>query len=283
MHALVTTDICDRIALYPPYFAFVDLQHQDARSVRGSFRAEHQTGHEVGPVSAAELIRHLATLGSCAAVIEDATTATYYLGTKGRLKVVRNALPDDADGDFHAVSEVLFQDRKSLVAHSTVMRGQYLAHFHCEYQALPSPVFARTFRHYRTAPVATPGESPYREPIDLDFDMPQEGTLVARSQPLPYSRFAGHFLEYPAWPASLYCETVSRVAARLLDHMLERKVQFTVARMDIDALRLISAAERVSFHVTCTSASKLLSRYVFRAEARHEELVAAVIEFEIYI
>jgi acyl-ACP thioesterase len=65
--------------------------------------------------------------------------------------------------------------------------------------------------------------------------------------------------------------------------MLERKVQFTVARMDIDALRLISAAERVSFHVTCTSASKLLSRYVFRAEARHEELVAAVIEFEVYI
>jgi hypothetical protein len=283
MYPLATSDICDRIALYPPYFAFFDLQHQDARSVRGTFRAEHQTGHEASPVSAAELIRHLATLGSCAAVLEEASTATYYLGTKGRLKVVRNASPDDADGDFHALSEVLFQDRKSLVAQSTVMRGQYLAYFHCEYQALPSPVFARTFRHYHTEPVATQGESPYRDPIGLDFDAPQEGTLVAHSQPLPYSRFAGHFLEYPAWPASLYCETVSRVAARLLDHMLERKVRFTVARMDIDALRLISAAEQVSFHVSCTSASKLLSRYVFRAEVRREDVVAAVIEFEVYI
>jgi hypothetical protein len=283
MYALATSDICDRIALYPPYFAFYDLQHQEARNVSATFRAEHQTGSEAGPVSAGELIRHLATLGSCAAVIDDATAATYYLGTKGRLKIVRNASPGDADGEFQAFSEVLSLDRKSLVAHSTAVRGQYLAYFHCEYQALPSPVFERTFRHYRTARVAAPEQSPYRDPIDLDFEIPQEATLVAHSQPLPYSRFAGHFLEYPAWPASLHCETVSRVAGHLLNHMLERNVQFTVSRMDIDALRLISAAEQVSFHVVCTSASTLLNRYVFRGEARHKEVVAAVVEFEAYI
>ncbi|MDO9345456.1 MAG: hypothetical protein Q7T99_18465 [Pseudomonas sp.] len=237
----------------------------------------------MGSVSAGEIIRHLAILGSCAAVSNDATDSTYYLGRKGRLKVVRHALPDDTEGAFHATSEVISYDRKSLVAHSTVIRGHYIAHFYGEYQVLPSPVFARTFRHYRTEPVTAPAQNPHGDPIGLDFDAPHEKTLVARSQPLANSRFAGHFSEYPAWPASLYCETVSRVAGRLLEHMLERNVHFMVARMDIDPVRLISAAERVSFHVTCISASNLLNRYVFHGQVRHEDMVVALVEMEIYI
>jgi hypothetical protein len=100
---------------------------------------------------------------------------------------------------------------------------------------------------------------------------------------LPDSRFAGHFLEYPAWPASLYCEAVSRVAGRLLHHMRDEDVRFTVARMDIDALRLMPASESVTFHVRCTSASKLLSRYVFSASIQRDDVVAAEIELEVYV
>ncbi|OJA43131.1 hypothetical protein BGV68_34095 [Burkholderia ubonensis] len=69
----------------------------------------------------------------------------------------------------------------------------------------------------------------------------------------------------------------------MLHHMLEDEVQFSVARMDIDALRLISASQNVSFHLTCTSASKLLSRYVFRGEVRNADLLACVIEMEVYV
>ncbi|WP_143134994.1 hypothetical protein [Burkholderia ubonensis] len=283
MQTLNVSEFCNRIALHPPYFAFSDLYHEHSQGVRGRFCAEHQTGYESGPVSAAELVRHLAALGTCAAVIEDSLTPTYYLGTKGRLKVLRNVPGDVGRGEFHAFSEVLSRDRKTLVAHSTVTRGQYLAHFSCEYQSLPAPVFSRTFKNYRTTPSTPPAGSPYREPIELDFEPAQATSLVAHSRPLPDSRFAGHFLEYPAWPASLYCETVSRVAGKLLHHMLEDEVQFSVARMDIDALRLISASQNVSFHLTCTSASKLLSRYVFRGEVRNADLLACVIEMEVYV
>ncbi|WP_027214010.1 hypothetical protein [Burkholderia sp. WSM2232] len=283
MPQLALPEICRRISLHPPYFAFLDLHDHDTRGVHGTFRAEHQTGYELGPVCAGELIRHLATLGSCAAVLDETSTPTYYLGTKGRLKVVRNASPDDPQGEFHARSEVLFQDRKSLVAHSTVARGQYLAHFHCEYQALPAPVFARTFRHYHASPSSISSDSPYREPIELDFGMPNDDVLIAHSRPTPDGRFAGHFLEYPSWPASLYCEAVSRVAGRLLHYMRDEEVRFTVARLDIDALRLMSASESVTFHVRCTSASKLLSRYVFCATIQRDDVVASEIELEVYV
>ena len=130
MQALDIDAVCDRIALQNPYFAFLDLERQSAAGVRGTFAAEHRTGHERGPVAAAELVRHLATLGSCAAVIDGSAAPAYYLGTKGRLKVLRNPQHNGQGGMFMAVSEVLGQDRKSLVAQSMVSGQDFLAHFH---------------------------------------------------------------------------------------------------------------------------------------------------------
>ncbi|MET1026311.1 MAG: hypothetical protein ABWY00_04020 [Dongiaceae bacterium] len=283
MQTLDLSSVCDRIALRAPYFSFLDLEQQSDAAVRGTFSAEHRTGYERGPVAAAELVRHLATLGSCAAVLEGTATPAYYLGTKGRLKLMRNTRRDREDGMFHASAEVLQQDRKSLVAQSILSGPDFLAHFRCEYQVLPEPVFARTFKHYRTGPVPHPDDSPYKEPIELDFEAPQERSLIAHSRPLPSSRFAGHFFEYPAWPASIYAETVSRVVGRLLHHMLDKEVEYSVVRLDIDALRLISAAEGVSFHVNCVSASQILSHYVFSAEIRRGETVAAAIEMEVHV
>lgn len=71
----------------------------------------------MGSVSAGEITHHLTILGSCTSVSNDATDSTYYLGRKGRLKVVRQALPDDTDDAFQTASEVMSQDLKSLVAH----------------------------------------------------------------------------------------------------------------------------------------------------------------------
>ena len=283
MQSLDIKAVCSSIALQNPYFAFLDLERKSDVGVRGTFAAQHRTGHERGPVPAAELVRHLATLGWCAAIVNGASAPAYYLGTKGRLKLLRNPHDRAQGGLFLAVSKVLAQDRKSLVAQSVASGEDFLAHFHCEYQVLPKPVFARTFKHYRTEPVQDPGSSPYKEPIELDFELPQQLSLTAHSRPVPGGRFAGHFTEYPARPASVYAESVSRVAGRLMHHMLDREVEYSVVRMDVDALRLISASESVSFHITCVSASQLLSHYIFSAEIRRGDTVAAMIEMEICV
>ena len=65
--------------------------------------------------------------------------------------------------------------------------------------------------------------------------------------------------------------------------MLDREVEYSVVRMDLEAFRLISAAEGVSFHVTCKSASKLLSHYVFSSEIRRGDTVAAAIDMEVHV
>jgi len=283
MQHLNIHEVCERVGVQAPYFAFLDLEKHSNSSVRGRFIPEHRTGRERGSIAAAEMVRHLATLGTCAAVLEGTPRPTYYLGTKGRLKLLPSAKRTAPDGSFLAQAEVIEQDKRSLVAHSTISGDGVLAHFRCEYQVLPEAVFARTFKHYRSKPLPKPDESPYKEPIELDFETPRALSLTARSRALPASRFAGHFLEYPAWPASVYAETVTRVVDRLLSHILDREVEYSVARLDIDALRLISASEPVSFHVECVSASRILSQYVFSAQVRRDDTVATAIEMEVFV
>ena len=160
MQHLNISEICGRIGVQNPYFAFIDLERQSNSAVRGNFIPEHRTGRERGSIAAAEMVRHLATLGTCAAVLEGAPKPTYYLGTKGRLKLLPSAEGRGQDGSFLAQAELIEQDKRSLVAHSTISGRGVLAHFRCEYQVLPEPVFARTFKHYRSEPAPKPNESP---------------------------------------------------------------------------------------------------------------------------
>ncbi|WP_132959083.1 hypothetical protein [Rhizobium sp. BK251] len=283
MQPLELAEIRERVALAAPYFAFSDMEMHGDGSIRAHFDAEHQTGFEQGPIAMAEMVRHLATLGACAAVAGQAMPKTYYLGTKGRLKVLRPATSKTARGTFDAFSEVLARDKRSLTAHSTVSNGDFLAYFHCEYQVIPETIFSRTFKHYRCEDVIEPVGNPYAEPIELEFDAPEGMSLTAHSRPLPSGRFSGHFHEYPSWPASIYAEAASRAAGRLLHHLAGEDVKYSPVRMDIDALRLISASDSLSFHVRCLSASRPLSHYVFSVSIQNGDTVASVIEMEAYV
>src|SRR5262245_26904339 len=117
MEYISVPDICSRIALQSPYFALESLERHGDTAVVGHFDAEHDIGRERGPVSVAELYRHLAVLGSCAAALAAAPAPKYYLASKGKLNVLRTAHGSEADGKIEARSEVLSQDKKSLVTH----------------------------------------------------------------------------------------------------------------------------------------------------------------------
>ncbi|WP_434113693.1 hypothetical protein [Paraburkholderia caffeinilytica] len=266
MRNLDIPTVCERIAVQPPYFAFSALKERGATAVQGIFTPEQQIGYERGPVSSAEIGRHLAILGSCAAVAGRPAKRTYYLATKACLKFLRNARPLKTDEAYHGVAEVLHQDGRMLIAQATASDDAPFAHLRCEYQALQESVFARVFKQYQAAPVECPVSSPYCEPISLDFDLPHGLSLTAHSRPLSASRFAGHFSGYPAWPVAILADTVSQVRSRLLHHILDREVDYTVVRVDLDASRLVPASDSLSFLVECVAASSVLSYYIFAAK-----------------
>ncbi|WP_155888709.1 hypothetical protein [Inquilinus limosus] len=283
MPRLDISTICDRIAVQAPYFAFGELEDLSDGAVRGVFASEQTVGYERGPVASAEVGRHLAILGSCAAVAGRATERIYYLATRARFSTLDGAEPRGAGRAFEATAETVSQDRRSLTAQAIVSAGTPFAHLRCEYQALPERVFQRLFQDYRAEEVLPSGGSPYREPIPLEFDEPQALSLTARSQPLAPARCAGHFPGYPAWPVAIIAETIAQAVARLLHHILGREAEYSVVRTDIAALRLVPAATPLSFHVDCLSASRTLSHYVFSARVMWGEEVVATLDTELRV
>jgi hypothetical protein len=283
MSRLDISAICDRIAVQAPYFAFGELEGLPDGAVRGVFSSEQANGYERGPVASAEIGRHLAILGSCAAVAGGATERIYYLATRARFSTLDGVQPQGAGRTFAATAEKLGQDRRSLTAQAIVSDGKPFAHLRCEYQALPERVFARLFQEYRAEDATLSGDSPYREPIPLAFDEPRALSLAAHSRPLAPARCAGHFLGYPAWPVAIVAETISQVTSRLLHHILGRETDYSVVRTDIVALRLVPAATPLSFHVDCLSASRALSHYVFSARVMRGEEVVATLDTELHV
>ncbi|MBT2370449.1 hypothetical protein [Pseudomonas fluorescens] len=281
MKALSIPMICNRIAVQAPYFAFTTLEGEN-QTIRGEFIPEQDTGYETGPVAVAELGRHLAILGSCAAVILGTEEKTYYLASKGRLSLFGKPQPR-GEGKYHATAQVIAQDKRTLKVHAVASDGVPFAHLDCEYTILSDALFSKTFRNYHSAPVPVPTVSPYTQPIALEYETSHDLTLTARSQPLTPGCFSGHFVEYPTWPVAIIADTVSQVMSRLLHDILGERVHYRVAHFDVQALRLISASDPLIFRVECTVASKLLSRYMFSAQVSRGDVVAATMEMEVYV
>lgn len=281
MKALSIPMICNRIAVQAPYFAFTALEGE-GRTIRGEFIPEQDIGYEAGPIATAELGRHLAILGSCAAVILGTDEKTYYLASKGRLSLFGKPRYKQ-EGKYHATAQVIAQDKRTLKVHAVASDGEPFAHLDCEYTILSDALFTKTFRNYRATPAPVPAVSPYTRPIALEYDPPQALTLTARSKPLLSGCFSGHFVEYPAWPVAIIADTVSQVISRLLHGILEEPVRYRVAHVDIKALRLISASESLFFRVECAAAFRLLSRYIFSAQVSRGDIVAATMEVEVYV
>lgn len=283
MKSLSIPTICNRIAVQAPYFAFTALEGE-GQTIHGEFMPEQYMGHEVGVAAVAELGRHLAILGSCAAVIQGAENRTYYLASKGKLSLFGNP-HSTAGGKYRATAQVIVQNKRTLKVGvvATTFNGEPFAYLDCEYIILSDALFSKTFKSYRTEPIQVPTISPYTHPIDLEYDSPSRLALTARSKPLPLGRFAGHFVEYPTWPVAIIADTVSQVMTRLLHDMLDKEVNYRVAHLDVQALRLISASEHLTFRVECTSASDHLSRYMFFAHVSKDDILAATMQLEVYV
>lgn len=272
--------MCERIAVQPPYFAFSELE-VEGPTVRGVFAAEQQVGHEVGAVCTAEVGRHLAILGSCAAVLASPLEGPYYyLASQATLSMWRGAEPCEG---YQAIAQVVSHDKRSVAIRATVEDKAPFAHLYCEYKVLSEALFKKTFAAYQTEPVAQPDSSPYRQSVNLAYDRPEGNSLTAHSLPLSISSVAGHFPCFPTWPVAIIADTVAQVRSRLLQHLLGREAYYRVTHVTITAKHLVSAKEALVFHVTCCFASIALSRFAFTARVCRGEEVVVSMEMEVYL
>lgn len=253
--------ICRRIAVQSPYFGFRSLRQNKHGAIEGEFMPEQPLGHERGPVATAEVGRHLAILGSCAAACSH-SDRIYYLATEAHYTQFRQPNAVRFGQPLWATAEVLEHDRRGLLAQAVLSDDAPFVHLRVRYLALSEAVFERLFHSHRLETDEHVGPSPYASLLPLAFDEPNDRSLTARGTLRPEC-CAGHFPEYPSWPVAIIGYNAVRVMERLLHYIAGNEAEYTIISASIASNKLVSAASPLLFRATCTSASKGLSHYAF--------------------
>jgi hypothetical protein len=283
MEPLDISEICKRIAVHRPYFAFSELKASIRdKKIIGIFSAEQQTGFELGPISSAELGRHLAILGSCAAALDGPDEMTYYLASKGRLKLLPNTDEVQKNQSGIAIAAVTNRNRRTMTAEVLGYSGPFAAHLWCEYQVLSHEVFSRVFSGHYTGSIPRPDSSPYSTPVAFDVLSSSGNNIVVRTREVESENFSGHFDNYPSWPVAILADTFGRVRTALLHNMVDRQTSYRVGYLHVDAFQLAPAVARLTFEVACISSFPSLGRYVFDAKVLWGDKTIAAMESEVY-
>ena len=240
-------EIAQRIKVQKPYFAFKQLWQEDNALV-GQFYAEQPLIHETGLITAGELGRHLAILGSCSAVALHNGPEGYYLATKAHFirKPNRQVVAHEI---YHASARVLNIDKRSLRVSAQAWNNEPVAELICEYTILSPALFQRNFRHYGHDNHQEPSFSPYQHPVPLHNLNFEAKKLVASAGPLSPEQCAGHFYGFPCWPVAIISQTAFQVIGALLNKQYGSGTRFCVKDTQLSAEKLIGANSVLTFSV----------------------------------
>ncbi|HCF3047470.1 hypothetical protein ACM714_27530 [Pseudomonas aeruginosa] len=239
--------ISQRINVHQPYFAFQQLW-QENLSLVGSFTPEQPLLYESGPITAGELGRHLAILGSCTAVALHDGPEGYYLATKARLSRNAHKQASYQEG-FHASAQVLSLDKRTLRVSAQAWNPAPIAELICEYVILSPALFRRSFQHYASECSPEPSISPYQYPIPLYSLAFQAEQLDAFAGPLSPQQCAGHFPGFPCWPVAIISQTAIQAMGELLRKKYGPNIRFHIQEAELSAEKLISAHSPLRFNI----------------------------------
>lgn len=268
------------INVNPPYFAFKELWAID-QLLMGSFVAEQPLAYEVGPITAGELGRHLAILGSCAAATLQSGEEKYYLATKAHF--IRKATCVVSANDLlYASAQVLSMNQRNLTVRANAWGREPLAELICEYIILSPAVFKRSFKqYYINQDLTRAAHSPYAQSISLHYTVVHEGRLEATGGPLSPEQCAGHFDNYPCWPVAIISQTAFSATGELLKRRLGKNVRFCVRETTLFADKLVCASTVLRFNVELTGRNDTMLESVARIYRGSEEVARLISTLEI--
>ncbi|MBH2988171.1 hypothetical protein I5Q25_08760 [Serratia ureilytica] len=240
--------VIQSIKVQTPYFAFQQLW-QEGESLVGSFTSEQPLLHEAGYITAGELGRHLAILGSCTAVALHNGPEGYYLATKAHFirRSGKHTLPQRI---LYARAQVVDMNKRELKIFAQAWANGPIAELHCEYTILSPALFQRNFKNYACKKLSTSLDSPYQHPVSL-YNLEHHGKeLVAFAGPLSPHQCTGHFQNYPCWPVAIISQTAFQVTGELLNKVYGPGIRFYVNDTRLSAMKLIGADTALKFRVT---------------------------------
>ena len=234
-----------RICVRPPYFA---LRHP--RLVQQTFEAEAVAelpqGAECGPMQGAELSRHAAIAGSCAAaLLQEDDKRRYYLAQEAEYRGSYSDAPYGTPILLRAHCTELTK-RQARAEVTAFVHGEVLTTLSVLYTILPDSAFERLFKtRLQPTPPARAMAS-----LPLGTVERQGDSFVRVIDHVPAAACAGHFDGYPAMPVAMLMGQLSYLASHALGG-----ASFYSPHTTVEAKDFCWAGEQARFQVRPTSRS----------------------------
>ncbi len=206
----VSPALLNRICVRPPYFNLQRLRLMDG-TLHAVASAELEVGRERAPMSAAEVGRHAAIAGLCAAALAQEDDARrYYLARRAHFTGHSVA---KLYGEVQFQARLTHLDKRQADAQVVVsVDDEPLAHLEVHYTVLTESAFGRLFRAKQGGTVFTPGYAAeldgtlYKSRDEALFDVPV----------IPLEVCAGHFERHPALPVAVLMSYLTRLGGKLV-------------------------------------------------------------------
>ncbi len=232
-----------RISVTAPYFALEAVEAAADGVVTAQVPHAPTINPEVGEMEAAQVARHLAILGSCAAALQrDDDERLYYLATSADYVRI-GAAPGAIDGTLTAEAIATWTDRRSARAVATLRtaEGRDLHRLDCSYTVLKPRMFERF-----NQPVG-PEIQARAQGRSLGFDVqPGIDGIDVDCGPIPAALCEGHFPGHPAAPVAILmgqlCKAAGIGMVRQLDLPDHR---YRIEAGHVDATGLAQAGQRL--------------------------------------
>lgn len=260
----VTARALSRISVRPPYFGLGELETAGEGIVAARIGAAPPSAPEVGAMEAAQVARHLAILGSCAAALSrDDDKRHHYLATKAHFARLWNG-PRSNEEPLRAEAVASWVDRRTaraLIKLSTEA-GHGLNMLDVEYTVLAPKVFERLHPPVdeaalaktsldQTSPDVT-GVDGGSAASDLPFEVEQTGNgVLVRCGRIPRVLCDGHFPNYPAAPVAIVMGQLCRAAGMgLVHHLGHEDFGYRIEEGHVTAQKLATAGQELVLEAT---------------------------------
>jgi hypothetical protein len=261
-------EIMGKIDVSPPYYALKKLRIEN-ENLLADILAQQPMGCESGSITAAEVGRHLAILGSCSLAMDNPNPGKhYYLVNKAELKKFSDSSKSDVV-KFVGKSRILRLDKRDGMTISKLYckEGKLLYKLATSYHILKEKLFEKIFANKKIeVPFDAVNYNPYLYEFPVKNYSFYNNRMWTRFGPLSHKECNGHFPEYPCIPVSILMHALCRNAGRYLANILNiPHVKYSVSHAKMNASNLAFSWDSVL--ITTDYIGSVESQYKFECKA----------------